>query len=61
MRIEVRSRSGDYPVEVGSGTLRTLGAALRGSGVEGRVAVVTDRHVEALWAGPVLDSLASAG
>ena len=61
MRIEVASGKGSYPVEVGAGNLRTLGAALRTSGVEGRVAVVTDRHVEPLWAGPVIDSLASTG
>ena len=61
MSIEVRSRHGNYPVEVGAGVLRTLGAGLRASGVDGRVAVVTDRLVEPLWAGPVADSLASAG
>src|SRR5262249_58596094 len=61
VRIEVASGKGSYPVEVGAGNLRTLGAALRTSGVEGRVAVVTDRHVEPLWAGPVIDSLASTG
>jgi 3-dehydroquinate synthase len=48
-------------VDVGAGNLRGLGAVLRSSGLEGRVAVVTDRHVESLWAGPLSDSLASAG
>jgi 3-dehydroquinate synthase len=61
VRLEVRSRAGDYPVDVEAGALRSLGAVLRSAGREGRVAVVTDRRVEPLWAGPVVDSLASAG
>jgi 3-dehydroquinate synthase len=57
VRLEVRSRSGDYAVEVGAGLLSGIGSTLRGLGLEGRVAVVTDRQVAALWSAPVLESL----
>jgi 3-dehydroquinate synthase len=57
VRLEVRSRSGDYAVEVGAGLLSGIGSTLRRLGLDGRVAVVTDRQVAALWSAPVLESL----
>lgn len=57
MRLEVRSRSGNYAVEVGAGLLSGIGSTLRGLGLDGRVAVVTDTQVATLWSAPVLESL----
>jgi 3-dehydroquinate synthase len=57
VRLDVRSRSGDYAVEVGAGLLSGIGSTLRGLGLDGRVAVVTDERVAALWSAPVLESL----
>jgi 3-dehydroquinate synthase len=60
VRLEVHSRDGDYAVEVGAGLLSGIGARLRRLGLDGRVAVVTDTQVAALWARPVLESLSEA-
>ena len=57
MKLEVRSRSGNYAVEVGAELLSGIGSTLRGLGLDGRVVVVTDSHVAALWSRPALESL----
>jgi 3-dehydroquinate synthase len=60
VRFEVRSQAGNYPIDVEAGLLDHLGSTLRGLGIEGRVAVVTDAHVAPLWSGPVVRSLREA-
>lgn len=61
MRLTVQSRVGSYPVDVGPGLLETLAESADGSGLSGRVAVVTDAHVRPLWGERVRADLARAG
>lgn len=56
----VRTPAGEYGIAVGWGNLHSLGSRLRRLGIAGRVHVITDDHVGALYADAVLSSLAEA-
>ncbi len=57
----VRSSAGHYPVQVEAGALSTLGSRCRSAAVGGRIALVADRTVAALYAEVARQSLIDAG
>lgn len=57
----VRTPSGDYPVLVGWENLADLGTYLRHCGLTGRVSLVSDTNVAALYAEMTLTALQKAG
>jgi 3-dehydroquinate synthase len=61
VRVTVQSRAGAYFVDIGAGLLAGLAEDPGGSGLSGRVAVVTDANVRPLWGDRVRDDLARAG
>lgn len=57
----VSTPEGGYDVLLGCGLLERVGQLLKGRGLSGRVAVVTDTTVGPLYAARVLEGLAAAG
>jgi 3-dehydroquinate synthase len=61
VKVTVQSRAGAYVVDIGPGVLSELTEDPSGAGISGRVAVVTDADVRALWGDRVYAGLARAG
>ena len=61
MKVTVQSRAGPYVVEIGPGLLSGLAEDPSGTGISGRVAVVTDANVRRLWGDRLREGLAGAG
>ena len=61
MKVTVRSRAGDYVVEIGPGVLSSLSDDPSGVGITGRVALITDAHVRVLWGEKLFTALSGAG
>ena len=61
MRVTVQSRAGAYFVDIAPGVLASLAEDPLGTGITGRVAVVTDSNVRPLWGDRVRGMLAEAG
>ena len=61
MRVTVQSRAGAYAVDIGPGLLASVAEDPAGSGITGRVALVTDANVRPLWGDRVRALLAGAG
>ncbi len=62
--LEVRSSARSYQVHVGDGLLKRCGGIIRDAAVVrpgARCAVITDETVAAIYAAPVMDSLAAVG
>jgi 3-dehydroquinate synthase len=59
--IRVKSRSGDYPVLIGSGLLSRIGVILNDLGERGKVMVVTQPKIKELYFKSVERSLRQAG
>ncbi len=56
-QLQIRSRSGAYPVLIGQGALRDLGEQIHSRKLSQRVAVISDTNVLAHWADAVVGSL----
>jgi 3-dehydroquinate synthase len=61
VRVTVQSRAGAYFVDIAPGVLASLVEDPPGTGITGRVAVVTDSNVRPLWGDRVREMLAGAG
>src|SRR4030095_6486412 len=61
VRVTVQSRAGAYFVDIAPGVLASLAEDPLGTGITGRVAVVTDSNVRPLWGDRVRGMLAEAG
>ena len=59
--LPVRHPQGVYCIDLGRGVLAEAGALLRRAGLDGRVAVVTDPTVQALYAATLITSLRGLG
>lgn len=59
--IRVPAREGAYDVEIGTGLLDALGERMRNAKLKGRVALISDHIVAALYAKRAISALESAG
>ena len=60
-RMEIKAETDTYPLYLGSGLLARAGAILREVGLAGKVLVVTNPTVGALYLGVMVKALAAAG
>jgi len=59
VNVELGDRA--YPIHIGNGILSELPALVRGTGIKGRIGIVTDTNVGPLYAGRVKAPLVEAG